>query len=149
MLGEPEPWGDLARDPENEQSPGVVVLRVDAGLCFANADHVRSVIRDAAARRVHAVVLDAETTPFLDVTAAETLAGLADDRQREGVQPLLTRDVGQIRDLQRRRGGAGRPWRVPDGVGRGRGGRSFPAGDARSPGAGRPSRTIRQLGAAR
>jgi len=150
VRGEPEQWGDVARHPENQQPEGVVVLRVDAGLFFANADHVRSVIRDAAARPgVHAVVLDTETTPFLDVTAAETLAGLADDRQREGVQPLLTRDVGQIRDLQRRRGGAGRPWRVPDGVGRGRGGRSSPAGDARSPGAGRPSRTIRQLGAAR
>ena len=84
------------------------MLRVDAGLFFANADHVRSVIRDAAARGgVHAVVLDAETTPFVDVTAAEMLAGLADELEREGVELLLARDVGQVRDVLRRSGAAG------------------------------------------
>jgi sulfate permease, SulP family len=108
VRGEPDQWGDVERHSENEQPPGVVVLRVDAGLFFANADHVRAVIRDAAARGgVHAVVLDAETTPFLDVTAADMLAGLADELDREGVQLLLARDVGQVRDVLRRSGAAG------------------------------------------
>jgi sulfate permease, SulP family len=53
-------WGDVARHSENERVAGVVVLRVESGLFFANADHVREAIgRHASEEGVHAVVLDA------------------------------------------------------------------------------------------
>jgi sulfate permease, SulP family len=88
-------WEDVARNPDGEPVAGVVVLRVEAGLFFANADHVRAAIRDATARpEVHAVVLDAETTPFLDLTAAEMLAQASGDLARDGVTLMLARDVG-------------------------------------------------------
>ena len=96
-------WGDRARHPENRPSPGVVVLRVDGGLFFANADPVRRRVRQAAAREgVHAIVLDAETIPYVDVTAAEMLAGLAEDLERIGVELVLARDIGPVRDVLRR-----------------------------------------------
>ena len=85
----------------NEPVPGIVVLRVESGLFFANADAVR----DAHPRRappspdVTAVVLDAETMPFIDVTAATMLGELADDLEREGIRLVLARDIGQVRDL--------------------------------------------------
>src|SRR5215211_7542199 len=73
-------WGDIARHPENEQVPRVVVLRVESGLFFANADYVREAIRGHADEGdVHAVVLDAQTVPFVDVTAAEMLTQLRDE----------------------------------------------------------------------
>jgi anti-anti-sigma factor len=93
-------WGDLSRHPENESVPGVVVLRVESGLFFANADHVRSAVKEHAAKQgVHAVVLDAETIPFVDVTAAEMIEGLRGELAREGVTLLLARDIGQVRDV--------------------------------------------------
>ena len=96
-------WGDRARHPENRAAPGVVVLRVDGGLFFANADAVRRRVREAAARDgVHAIVLDAETIPYVDVTAAEMLAGLAEDLERIGVELVLARDIGPVRDVLRR-----------------------------------------------
>jgi sulfate permease, SulP family len=62
---------DVARHPENWQVEGVVVLRVEGGLFFANADTVRDAIRmHAAEPGTRAVVLDAETVPFVDVSAA-------------------------------------------------------------------------------
>ncbi len=96
-------WGDLARHPENRAAPGVVVLRVDGGLFFANADAIRRRVREAAARDdVHAVVLDAETVPYVDVTAAEMLSALAEDLERAGVELVLARDIGSVRDVLRR-----------------------------------------------
>jgi sulfate permease, SulP family len=96
-------WGDRARHPENRPAPGVVVLRVDGGLFFANADAVRRRVREAAAGDgVHAIVLDAETIPYVDVTAAEMLAGLAEDLERIGVELVLARDIGPVRDVLRR-----------------------------------------------
>jgi anti-anti-sigma factor len=85
--------------------PGVVVVRVEGGLVFANADHVHDRIRGlAASDGTRAVVLDAETVPFVDVTAAEMLGELSRDLARDGVTLLLTRDIGQVRDLLRRAG---------------------------------------------
>jgi SulP family sulfate permease len=45
------------------------------------------------------VVLDAETVPAIDVTAVHMLAELAGSLEREGVRLLVTRQIGQVRDV--------------------------------------------------
>ena len=93
-------WADLAVHPEDQTIPGVVVLRPEAGLFFANAEHVQASIRDAAAGDgVHAVVLDCETIPFVDVTAARMLGETTAELQRAGVRLVIARDIGQVRDV--------------------------------------------------
>ena len=72
-------WGDVARHPENEAVPGIVVLRPESGLWFANADVVRDAIRAEATGGTRAVVVDAETVPAIDVTAVGMLVQLAED----------------------------------------------------------------------
>jgi sulfate permease, SulP family len=95
-------WADVEKHPENEIVPGIVVVRVDSGLYFANADWVRTHLRHAAARPgTKAVVLDGGTAPFLDVTSAEMLGQAADDLSRRGVNLLLARDIGEVRDVLR------------------------------------------------
>ena len=59
-----EQWTDLGRHPENERVPGIVVLRPESGLFFANADAVRDAIRVRASGAT-AVVIDAETVPAI------------------------------------------------------------------------------------
>ena len=93
-------YADIARNADNQPPAGVAVLRVEAGIYFANADAVRArVVAAAAEPGVHAVVLDAETIPFVDVTAARMIAALADDLRRRDVDLLIARDIGQVRDL--------------------------------------------------
>src|SRR4030095_6543578 len=66
----PGQYGDLERHPDNQQLPGIVILRVESGLFFANADAVRQSVRaHAATKGTRVVVLDAETAPAIDVTA--------------------------------------------------------------------------------
>jgi sulfate permease, SulP family len=97
-------WADVARG-DAVPEPGVAVLRVEAGLFFANAEHVRrEVLAHARVDDVQAVVLDAETVPYIDVTAAQALVQLRGDLERDGVRLLLARDVGQVRDVLRREG---------------------------------------------
>ena len=91
---------DLARHEDAERVPGISVLRVESGIFFANADHVRQVITLAARRgSARAVILDAETVPFIDVSAARVLVELAGDLQRDGVELLLANSVGQVSDV--------------------------------------------------
>ena len=92
-------FGDVARSADNEPVPGVSVLRVESGLFFANADAVREQVLAHAGEGIHAVVIDAETVPFIDVTAATMLTALADDLARDGVVLVLAREVGQVRDV--------------------------------------------------
>ena len=101
--GTPGQYGDLQRHPENELEPGIALLRVEGGLFFANADTVRAAVRAHAAEPgTRAVVLDAETAPFIDVSAARMLVQLTDDLRRLGVELVLTHSVGQVRDVLRR-----------------------------------------------
>ena len=74
--GSKDRWNDIARHPDNERVPGIVVLRCESALFFANADAVREAIRASIDEHVHAVVLDAETVPAIDVTAVSMLPEL-------------------------------------------------------------------------
>jgi MFS superfamily sulfate permease-like transporter len=76
----------VAHHPEDRTLPGVTVLRVEAGLFFANADHVHAAIQNAVTNGAQAVVPDCETMPTIDVTAARMLSQLATDLQRPGMR---------------------------------------------------------------
>ena len=104
--GTTDQFVDVERHPENRPVEGVVVLRVEGGLFFANADTVSKQIRAHAREGAKAIVLDAETVPFIDVTAAEMLAETAEDLGRRGVRLVLARDLGQVRDILRAEGEA-------------------------------------------
>jgi anti-anti-sigma factor len=88
--------------PENQLPDHAKILRVEAGLFFANADVVRRELRRHAAEdHVNAIVLDAETIPFVDISAARMLSDTAAELREHGVTLMLVHDVGQVRDVLR------------------------------------------------
>ena len=93
-------WVDAARSDAAEAQPGVAVLRVEAGLFFANSDTVRHAVLDHA-KGARAVVIDAETIAFVDVTAADMLRQLSDELAERDVKLLVAHDIGQVRDVLR------------------------------------------------
>ncbi len=102
---DPPRYGDIERHPENAAPPGIAIVRVESGLFFANADAVRAeLLRAAASGGIHTLVLDAETVPFVDVTALQMLDETAAALARRGVALRVARDVGQVRDVLRRGG---------------------------------------------
>ncbi len=91
---------DIDRHPEATPPTGIEVLRVESGLFFGNADFVRTHVRKLAANeRAKAVIIDAETVPFVDVTSVKMLSELADELATSGVRLGLAKDIGQVRDL--------------------------------------------------
>ncbi|MFC9518636.1 SulP family inorganic anion transporter [Nocardiaceae bacterium NPDC056970] len=95
-------WVDAERHPELPTRPDVLVVRVEAGLFFANSDHVKSRIEELCTDRTRMVVLDAETSPYVDVTAAEMLVQLRNTLSKKGIALRVARDVGQFRDTLRK-----------------------------------------------
>ena len=93
-------FADLDRHAENTAVAGLSILRVESGLFFANAEDVRATVKSRAETPgVRSVILDAEAIAFIDITAAQMLAELADDLHRSGVGLALAHGLGQVRDV--------------------------------------------------
>jgi MFS superfamily sulfate permease-like transporter len=94
-------WLDVERHENLNADPERLVVRVESGLFFANSDHVRDRIESLRTPSTRIVVLDAETSPFIDISAAEMLAQLAATLRRDGIELRIARDIGQFRDVMR------------------------------------------------
>ena len=86
--GVPGAYSDLARHPENAPVPGVLIVRLDAPMYYANAltarDRLKAMVRDALPPP-RAVIFDAEGQDDLDVTSATVLKGLVVELRGAGV----------------------------------------------------------------
>jgi high affinity sulfate transporter 1 len=100
-------YGDVERHPDNVPVQGILIVRPESGLFFANAQHVRDeVLARVATGNPAAVVIDGESMPYIDVTAVEMLENLDRDLEEQGVRLALCRDIGAVRDVLRRAGEA-------------------------------------------
>ena len=98
---------DVSRYPAARLLPGLVMLRWDAPLFFANAelfhDRVLEVVRNAPAP-VHWVVIAAEPVTSVDVTAADMLAELDDELKGDGIRLCFAEIKDPVKDKFRRFG---------------------------------------------
>lgn len=93
-------WVDLAHHPDAVPSDTLAVLRPEGALYYANADLIGAKVKAAAsAPGITAVVIDAQTIPAVDVTAATMLAELAEDLHAKGILFLIARDIGQVQEI--------------------------------------------------
>lgn len=97
-------YHDLARHPEGARVPGIVIVRFDAPLFFANGgifdDFVRSVVD--ASQDVRTVILAAEPITDIDTTAVDELVELDDFLQSNGIRLVIAEMKGPVKDhLQR------------------------------------------------
>ncbi|MGB7818309.1 MAG: SulP family inorganic anion transporter [Ornithinibacter sp.] len=106
VAGEKAAWGSVGNDPDRRTFDGVVVLRPDGPLFWANATHVVQNVQASALARapLDAVVLDLEATNQMDTTTADRLAGLLAGLRAEGIDLYLVRVFGNVRDVLTRSG---------------------------------------------
>ncbi len=99
-------YHDLSRHPYGEVIDGVVIVRFDAPLFFANAslfaEYVRSCIADREG--VKYVILAAEPITSIDSTAVDELVQLDDALARSGIELVIAEMKGPVKDDLRRRG---------------------------------------------
>jgi SulP family sulfate permease len=100
-------WRNLERFPDAETISGIDVIRIDAALSFVNAQRVKRLLGDRAARLVdepRALVLDCSGINDIDATGAETLAEVLTDLDESPVVLHLCDVKGPVRDVLRRAG---------------------------------------------
>lgn len=100
-------YRNVARHPEVEVQPEVLVFRYDAALYFANLNHFKETLLAQIAQKgpsLRVVILHAESISSLDSSALEMLRKMVQSFQRQGIVFMLTGLIGPVRDSLHRSG---------------------------------------------
>ena len=93
-------WHDVRRYPDAREEPGVVVLRWEAPLFFANSATFRTQVRDIVrARQASWVVVQCEAVTDIDVSAAQMLEQLDRELNARGIHMAFVEMRARLRDL--------------------------------------------------
>jgi MFS superfamily sulfate permease-like transporter len=108
--GTPGAYSDLTRHPENTPVPGVLIVRLDGPLYYANALTVRDGVRGLVAAQPsppHAVIFDAGAQDTLDLTSAAMLKSLFAELASRGIDLYLADVHAPVLERARQAGLAG------------------------------------------
>jgi sulfate permease, SulP family len=98
-------YSDLARHPENETLPGVIVFRPEASLLYVNAEMVMETVlrrlRSASPSDIRLVVCDLSASPYVDLAGSRMLHELHGEFASEGITLRIVGAHGRSRDLLR------------------------------------------------
>jgi sulfate permease, SulP family len=93
-------FADLARHPENERVPDVLVVRSEGSLLYFNVDHVRDRLMAILNERPtppRLIVLFMGNVPYADLAGAELLLDLESTFRRQGIEFRLAEVHGEVR----------------------------------------------------
>jgi high affinity sulfate transporter 1 len=98
-------YSDVARHPDNETVPGVLIVRVESSLLYFNVSHVREELRGhlaAAGRDLRLVVWDLSTSPYVDIAGGRLLGEMQRELAARGVAMRVVEAHATVRDLLRK-----------------------------------------------
>jgi SulP family sulfate permease len=105
--GDGDVFSDIFRHPDNVPVPGLLILRLDSPLFYANAQSVRDrvgILMESADPPPRALLIDAGAQDELDVTSAEILKKLYVGLQSEGIAVYLAEVRAPVLEFGRRAG---------------------------------------------
>jgi high affinity sulfate transporter 1 len=96
-------FSDVARHPENEPTPGVLAVRVEASLVYFNVEHVLQTILEKARSEpgLQRVVYDLSNTPYVDIAGARMLRRLHDELAEKRIELRVVGAHSDVRDRLR------------------------------------------------
>ena len=95
-------FSDVRKHPENHTIPGLLLVRPENGVFFANAAGIKeAIIREVNSSpvRVNAVVIDMGAASDLDAPSADMLVGLHKELRQQSVRLVFTRMVTSVREV--------------------------------------------------
>jgi MFS superfamily sulfate permease-like transporter len=94
-------FADSSRNPEVEYIPGVLILRVEAGLFYFNAQNVKKEVLERVYKHgaVELVVIDLSTSANIDLAGVRMLSELDEQVIKAKASLALAEVHGEVRDL--------------------------------------------------
>jgi high affinity sulfate transporter 1 len=98
-------YSDLARHPENEQLPHVIIFRPEASLLYVNAEFVSQTLLERLSTigkaSIRMVVCDLSASPYIDLAGSRMLRLLHTELTGLGIALRIIGARGRVRDLLR------------------------------------------------
>lgn len=98
-------YSDLARHPENEQPPHVIIFRPEASLLYVNAEFVLGAIQErlknSGQADIRMVVCDLSASPYIDLAGSRMLRLLHAELTASAIALRIVGARGRVRDLLR------------------------------------------------
>jgi high affinity sulfate transporter 1 len=97
-------YSDFERNPDNEDIPGVLILRVESGLFYFNAAHVRDCARRyiaAAGDGLELLIWDLSSSPYVDIAGVRILGEVQRELAARGAKLRIVDARAGVRDLLR------------------------------------------------
>jgi sulfate permease, SulP family len=98
-------YSDLARHPENEQLPHVIIFRPEASLLYVNAEFVSQTLLERLSTigkaSIRMVVCDLSASPYIDLAGSRMLRLLHTELTASGIVLRIVGARGRVRDLLR------------------------------------------------
>ena len=97
-------YSDLARNRDNEPTPGLLPFRIESGIFYFNAEHVYDAVLariDAAREPIRFAVCDLSTSPNMDIAGARMLHNLHSELARRGIAFRIVEARSRVRDMLR------------------------------------------------
>ncbi|MBK8552780.1 MAG: SulP family inorganic anion transporter [Ignavibacteria bacterium] len=85
---------NIIDNPDAEQIPGILILKIESALIFFNADYVKNGILNLISdqkEKVNSLIINAESVNLLDVTAANMIENLNTELSKQGIQLIFAR----------------------------------------------------------
>ena len=98
-------YSDCERHPDNETVPGVLIVRVEGGLLYFNASHVRERLRalvEAEGASLRLVVWDLSASPYVDIAGARLLGDVQRELDARGILLRAVEAHATVRELVRK-----------------------------------------------
>jgi sulfate permease, SulP family len=97
-------YSDLARHPENEPLPHVLIFRPEASLLYVNAETVSQAVIErlgSAGPGIRMIVCDLSASPYIDLAGSRMLRLLHGEVAQRGISLRIVGARGRVRDLLR------------------------------------------------
>jgi sulfate permease, SulP family len=98
-------FSDLARHPENEQLPHIIVFRPEASLLYVNAEFVSQTVLERLTAigkgGIRTVVCELSASPHIDLAGSRMLRVLHSELAASGIDLRIVGARGRVRDLLR------------------------------------------------
>ena len=95
-------FASIARHPDYQTIPGALIVRIDGGIFYANADAVKNRIETlvaAASPPLTRLVLDLDNVGSLDIAAMDMIGELQESAEQAGYTLELAGATSSVRDL--------------------------------------------------
>lgn len=97
-------YSDLARHPDNESIPGVLIVRIESSIFYFNADFIREEIMSKISEAngsIKTLICDLNSSPRVDIAGARLLKRLFTDLKANGITLKTAEARSEVRDMLR------------------------------------------------